>query len=107
MKTWLGWTGLTKQSRMEGRKRRSESERRSRGSERGRVPPVFDLPDIKRNKDLSRLKADLEERARARPDQRRGPRPRVEVLYIDATRNVGVVLGEKNVGANMKKQDKR
>ena len=110
MKTWLGWTGLTKQSRMEGRKRRSESERRSRGSERGRVPPVFDLPDIKRNKDLSRLKADLEERARARLDLKRprgGLRPRTEVLYVDATRNVGVVLGEKNVGANMKKQDKR
>lgn len=93
---------------MEGRTKRSESERRSRGSE-GLGPPVFDLPDIKRNKDLCRLKADLEERARARLDlqkPRRGPRPRVDVLYVDANRNVGVVLGEKNVGANMKK-DKR
>ena len=96
---------------MEGRTRRSESERRSRGSESLSLgPPVFDLPDIKRNKDLTRLKADLEERERARSDlkrPRRTPRPGVEVLYVDATRNVGVVLGEKNVGANMKKQDKR
>ena len=99
---------------MEGRKKRSESERRSRGSEAGGGhslgPPVFDLPDIKRYKDLCRLKADLEERERARSDlkrPRRVPRPGVEVLYVDATRNVGVVLGEKNVGANMKKQDKR
>ena len=93
---------------MEGRKKRSESEVRSRGSS-SLGPPVFDLPDIKRNKDLCRLKADLEERARARSDLKkpwRGPRPRVEVLYVDATRSVGVVLGEKNVGANMKKDQR-
>ena len=104
---------------MGGRKKRSESERRPRGSEKGAtavprvplepmMPPVFDLPDIKRNKDLCRLKADLEERARTRLDKARSrSSPRVEVLYVDTTRNVGVALGEKNVGANMKKPGKR
>ena len=107
MKQWLLWVtqNPSVQSRMEGRKKRSESERRPGVSLNPPVlPPVFDLPDIKRNKDLSRLKADLEERARARSDQRKPRRgPRLEGLYVDAIRNVGVVLGEKNVGANMKK----
>ena len=107
---------------MEGRKKRSESERRSRGSERGGaaarlvttlplvsvMPPVFELPDIKRNKDLCRLKADLEERARARLDQKKSRSGvKVEVLYVDTTRNVGVALGEKNVAADMKKPGTR
>lgn len=87
---------------MEGRRKRSESERRPVLSQ---LPPVFDLPDIKRNKDLARLRADLEERARA--SQRKSRRAsEEESLYVDATRNVGVVFGEENVGANMKKPGK-
>ena len=95
---------------MEGRKRRSESERRS-GLSPLQLPPVFDLPDIKRNKELSRLRADLEERERARAsrEQKKTRRERkVEGFYVDATRNVGVAFGERNVGATMKKPgDKR
>ena len=106
----MGWTKQkpSVHSMMEGRKKRSESERRS-GLAPLQLPPVFDLPDIRRNKELSRLRADLEERERARAsqDQRKTRRGRaVEGFYVDATRNVGVALGEKNVGANMKK-DKR
>ena len=48
------------------------------------------------------------ERARARLDQKKSRSGgKIEVLYVDTTRNVGVALGEKNVGANMKKPGKR
>ena len=65
--------------------------------------PVFDLVDLKKNKDFLRLKHDLDERTRSRQN-RREKGPKQEVLYVDATRNVGVVLGEKDIGADMKKQ---
>ena len=65
--------------------------------------PVFDLVDLKKNKDFLRLKHDLDERTRSRQN-RKEKGPKQEVLYVDATRNVGVVLGEKDIGADMKKQ---
>ena len=59
--------------------------------------------DLKKNKDFLRLKHDLDERTRSRQN-RKEKGPKQEVLYVDATRNVGVVLGEKDIGADMKKQ---
>ena len=44
----------------------------------------------RRNKDLIKLKQDLEERARY---VQKGPDSKVETMYVDTTRNVGVVLG--------------
>ena len=66
--------------------------------------PVFDLVDLKKNKDFLRLKQDIEERGRSRENKTKDKGPKEEVLYVDATRNVGVVLGEKDIGADMKKQ---
>ena len=85
----------------------SESRRKSRRFDSERKSgsngiPVFDLVDLKKNKDFLKLKQDLEERGRSETKKQKGPK--VEVLYVDATRNVGVVLGEKDIGTDMKKQ---
>ena len=48
------------------------------------------IAGARRNKNLVKLKQDLEERARATAQD---DTPKVETLYIDTTRNVGVVLG--------------
>ena len=89
---------------MESRKKRPESERKSGGMKANpSLVPIFDIPEFKKNKELLRLKMDFEERARARPEQSRSG-ARDDVLYVDATRNVGVVMGEKDIGADMRKQ---
>ena len=60
--------------------------------------PIFDMKEIQKSKNLLRLKTDCEERARSRS------RPGVgEVQYVDPTRKVGVVMGVKDIGADMKK----
>ena len=67
------------------------------GSSQNSVP-MFDMKEIQKSKNLLRLKTDCEERARSRS------RPGVgEVQYVDATRKVGVVMGVKDIGADMKK----
>ena len=55
----------------------------------------------RRNKNLVKLKQDLEERARL---LNKGNEVKTEMMYVDATRNVGVVLGEKDLGKDIKKQ---
>ena len=55
--------------------------------------PVFGLVDLKKNRDFRLIKQDLEERGRMR-DKVPGSGVKEEVLYVDATRNVGVVLGK-------------
>ena len=52
--------------------------------------PVMAIAGARRNKNLVRLKQDLEERARANAED---TEPRIETLYVDTTRNVGVLLG--------------
>ena len=52
--------------------------------------PVMAIAGARRNKNLIKLKQDLEERARASAQD---TEPKIEVLYVDTTRNVGVVLG--------------
>ena len=53
--------------------------------------PVMAIAGARRNKNLIKLKQDLEERARASAQD---TEPKIEVLYVDTTRNVGVVLGK-------------
>ena len=52
--------------------------------------PVMSIAGARRNKNLVKLKQDLEERARAAGTE---SGPTVETFYVDKTRNVGVVLG--------------
>ena len=52
--------------------------------------PVMGISGARRNKNLVKLKQDLEERARAAAQD---AEPKMETFYIDKTRNVGVVLG--------------
>ena len=53
-----------------------------------------------------KLKQDLEERARMVATGKIGGdnNSKVETMYVDTTRNVGVVLGEKDLGKDIKKQ---
>ena len=53
--------------------------------------PVFDSAGVKRNKNLQQLKQALLERDRGNSNDNG---PKTETLYVDTTRNVGVVLGE-------------
>ena len=64
------------------------------------------LQGDKKNKDLVKLKQDLEERARLaeRNKAANNDGERVETMYVDNTRNVGVPLGEKDLGKHIKKQ---
>ena len=55
--------------------------------------PVFGIAGAKRNKNLLKLKQDLEERGRS--NEGASEEPKVEMMYVDATRNVGVVLGKR------------
>ena len=73
--------------------RRLDSEKRSEKSRTDGIP-VFDMVDLKKNKDFMRLKQDLEERGRQKENRKKEKGPKMEVLYVDATRNVGVVLGK-------------
>ena len=60
--------------------------------------PVFGLVDLKKNRDFRLIKQDLEERGRMREKGPAKGGPKEEVLYVDATRNVGVVLGKEREG---------
>ena len=67
-----------------------EAKKRKKRSNMVDKIPVMGIAGARRNKNLIKLKQDLEERARAtNPDAG----PTIETLYIDSTRNVGVVLG--------------
>ena len=76
----------------ERRKSRRFDSEKPASSRTGGIP-VFGLVDLKKNRDFRLIKQDLEERGRMRE---KGPTggPKEEVLYVDATRNVGVVLGK-------------
>ena len=54
--------------------------------------PAFGIVGAKRNRNLIKIQQDLVERTRNNEKMKAGPV--VEVLYIDPTRNVGVVLGK-------------
>ena len=71
---------------------RLDSERNPASSRTGGIP-VFGLVDLKKNRDFRVIKQDLEERGRLR-DREPAAQPAQQVLYVDATRNVGVVLGK-------------
>ena len=53
--------------------------------------PAFGVSGAKRNRNLLKIQQDLVERTRNNEKTNDGPR--VETLYVDSTRNVGVVLG--------------
>lgn len=54
--------------------------------------PAMTMAGSRRNKDMVRLKQDLEERARI--NMMKEAEGKAETMYVDVTRNVGVVLGE-------------
>ena len=56
--------------------------------------PAMTMAGSRRNKDMVRLKQDLEERARI--NMMKETDGKAETMYVDVTRNVGVVLGEWN-----------
>ena len=74
---------------MSARKDMEDSKRKKRSSLIDKIP-VMGISGARRNKNLVKLKQDLEERARANAQD---AEPKVETFYIDKTRNVGVVLG--------------
>ena len=59
--------------------------------------PVFGIAGAKRNKNLLKLRQDIEERGRSNDQNALGGGPKVETLYVDTTRNVGVVLGNNDM----------
>ena len=67
--------------------------------------PVLALTN-KGNKDLVKLRKDLEERARLAGKNSDGSTKegKTETMFVDKTRNVGVVIGEKDLGKHIKKQ---
>ena len=75
---------------MSSRKDKEDSKRKKRSSLIDKIP-VMGISGARRNKNLVKLKQDLEERARASAQD---AEPKVETFYIDKTRNVGVVLGK-------------
>ena len=84
----------------ERRKSRRFDSEKPASSRTGGIP-VFGLVDLKKNRDFRLIKQDLEERGRMRE---KGPAggPKEEVLYVDATRNVGVVLGKRRTSVALK-----
>ena len=56
--------------------------------------PAMTMAGSRRNKDMVRLKQDLEERARINMMKETEAEGKAETMYVDVTRNVGVVLGE-------------
>ena len=74
---------------MAGRKS-SIGEKKYTGSLSSKIP-VFEMVGAKRNRNLQRLKQDLLERGRGGGVN--NDEPKLETLYVDTTRNVGVVLG--------------
>ena len=80
--------------------KRLDSERNPASSRTGGIP-VFGLVDLKKNRDFRLIRQDLEERGRLR-DREPAAMPAQQVLYVDATRNVGVVLGESPSVVNVK-----
>ena len=54
--------------------------------------PAFGVAGAKRNRNLLKIQQDLVERTRN--NEKTSDGPRMETLYVDSTRNVGVVLGE-------------
>ena len=75
---------------MAGKRRMSSlAEKKMSGNPTDKIP-VFEIAGAKRNKNLLRLKQDLLERGRGGGGN---DTPKQETLYVDSTRNVGVVLG--------------
>ena len=56
--------------------------------------PAMAMAGSRRNKDMVRLKQDLEERARINMMKEAEGKAETSTMYVDVTRNVGVVLGE-------------
>ena len=83
----------------ERRKSRRFDSEKPASSRTGGIP-VFGLVDLKKNRDFRLIKQDLEERGRMREKGPAKGGPKEEVLYVDATRNVGVVLGKEGEGVN-------
>ena len=71
--------------------RKSDAEKKSKFKSTDKIP-VFGIAGAKRNRNLLKLKQDLEERGRS--NETTNGEPKIECMYVDSTRNVGVVLGK-------------
>ena len=89
------------QQKMMSQKDSEDARKKKMRSEMIEKIPVMAQAGNRRNKNLVKLKQDLEERARL---FNKGNEVKTEMMYVDATRNVGVVLGEKDLGKDIKKQ---
>ena len=66
---------------------------------------VFKYRGIQNNKDFMLLKKDIEERKRKEKSKsKRSEEKSYEESFIDKTRNVGVVLGEKDIKQDVKEK---
>ena len=77
--------------RMSTRKQSDVDRRMSSRNKATDKIPVFGIAGAKRNKNLEKMKQDIEERARSNVKTK--AEPLMECMYVDATRNTGVVLG--------------
>ena len=78
-------------SRKKSERKPSDEEKKTKFNVTDKIP-AFALSGAKRNKNFIKLQQDLVERTR---NEKNNKESRVaETLYVDATRNVGVVLGE-------------
>ena len=93
--------GNMPQQKMISQKDSEDAHKKKMRSELIEKIPVMAQAGNRRNKNLVKLKQDLEERARLLG---KGINEvKAETMYVDATRNVGVVLGEKDLGKDIKK----
>ena len=69
----------------------AEAARRRKRELVERIPALAGAGARRQNRDMLRLKRDLEERLRLSTVRETEARP--EIMYVDMTRNVGVVLG--------------
>ena len=73
-------------------RKQSDADKKTRPDATDKIP-AFAIAGAKRNKNLLKMQQDVMERSRRNEKSTAGPRE--EILYVDDTRNVGVVLGEK------------
>ena len=74
-------------------RKQSDADKKTRVNVTDKIP-AFSIAGAKRNKNMVKIQQDLVERSRS--NEKNGKEgTKMETLYVDSTRNVGVVLGNK------------